>query len=91
MIKTDQLSLLDLTPEPELASLPLPVPAVDIQAHVNTPPEVAYWQAQADFYLRLMSKLASKAIEKPHLRHEISRLHALRQQALENSKNGCSS
>lgn len=80
---TEQLDLLSYQPTAE--ELTPPVAPDNIQP--ANPHLVAWWQGQADFYLRLMAKLAPKAAQKAHLKHEINRLHNLRSQALERLKN----
>ena len=71
-----QLALLDLPPV-EDASQPLPF------AQPNHRQAIAWHTARAELYLRLMNRfLNGNRCSQEVRRHEISRLHSLRQQAL---------
>jgi hypothetical protein len=84
-----QLSLLDYVPTPEEIEEPQeqapPSPSTN-------PHSIAWYQARADYYLRLISRFVnSDRIPKHVKRFEISRAYQLREQAIANLKEvqGC--
>lgn len=79
MVASSQLDIFSLEPlplEPIAPAPPLPQPP--------NPHTVAWQQAKADFYLRLMNRFISGTRCSQSVRsHEITRLYNLRQQALQ--------
>lgn len=77
-----QLDLLSYQPTPEEMAIPAPQPQ-PVNRHA-----LAWQEAKADFYLRLMNRFMRGSLPQQIKRHEIERLHQLRQQALAEMEEG---